>query len=105
MFPDHGSDAQALIQCADVAMYDSKRDSASFTFYDEASHDNDISRLTLVAELRRAITRRELLLHYQPKAALQSGDVRSVEALLRWNHPSGAWSTRTRSSPWPRRRA
>ncbi|HEX4010801.1 MAG TPA: EAL domain-containing protein [Solirubrobacteraceae bacterium] len=87
VFPDHGSDAQTLIQRADVAMYDSKRDSASFTFYDEASHDSDISRLTLVAELRRAITARELLLHYQPKAALESGEVRSVEALLRWNHP------------------
>lgn len=87
IFPDHGTDAQVLIQRADVAMYDSKRDSASFTFYDESSHEYDITRLTLVAELRRAIAERELMLHYQPKAALESGEVRSVEALLRWNHP------------------
>jgi diguanylate cyclase (GGDEF)-like protein/PAS domain S-box-containing protein len=88
IFPDHGDDAQVLIQRADVAMYDSKRDSASFTFYEESSHQYDVTRLTLVAELRRAIVERELMLHYQPKAALESGEVRSVEALLRWNHPS-----------------
>jgi diguanylate cyclase (GGDEF)-like protein/PAS domain S-box-containing protein len=87
IYPDHGTDAQSLIQKADVAMYDSKRDSASHTFYDEGSHEYDVTRLTLVAELRRAIADRELILHYQPKAALESGDVRSVEALLRWVHP------------------
>jgi diguanylate cyclase len=88
IFPDHGTDAQVLIQHADVAMYDSKRDSASFTFYEESSHEYDVTRLTLVAELRRALAERELMLHYQPKAALESGEVRSVEALLRWNHPA-----------------
>ncbi len=87
IYPDHGTDAQSLIQKADVAMYDSKRDNASHTFYDEGSHEYDVTRLTLVAELRRAIAGRELLLHYQPKAALDSGEVRSVEALLRWAHP------------------
>ncbi len=87
IFPDHGADAQVLIQRADVAMYDSKRDSAPFTFYDEGSHEYDLTRLTLVAELRRAIAANELLLYYQPKAALESGEVRSVEALLRWAHP------------------
>jgi len=87
IYPDHGTDAQSLIQKADVAMYDSKRDNASHTFYDEGSHEYDVTRLTLVAELRRAIAGRELLLHYQPKAALESGEVRSVEALLRWVHP------------------
>jgi diguanylate cyclase (GGDEF)-like protein/PAS domain S-box-containing protein len=87
IYPEHGTDAQALIQKADVAMYDSKRDNASHTFYDEGSHEYDVTRLTLVAELRRAIAAHELILHYQPKAALESGDVRSVEALLRWVHP------------------
>ena len=87
IYPEHGTDAQVLIQRADVAMYDSKRDSASFTFYDEDSHEYDLTRLTLVADLRRAIAAKELLLHYQPKAALESGEVRSVEALLRWEHP------------------
>jgi diguanylate cyclase (GGDEF)-like protein/PAS domain S-box-containing protein len=87
IYPDHGTDAQALIQKADVAMYDSKRDNASHTFYDEGCHDHDTSRLTLVAELRRAIACRELVLYYQPKASLVDGHVGSVEALLRWEHP------------------
>jgi diguanylate cyclase (GGDEF)-like protein/PAS domain S-box-containing protein len=87
IFPEHGDKAQTLIQRADVAMYDSKRENSSFTYYDEDSHEYDVNRLTLVAELRRAITQRELILHYQPKAALANGEVRSVEALLRWVHP------------------
>ncbi|MGH2870948.1 MAG: putative bifunctional diguanylate cyclase/phosphodiesterase, partial [Solirubrobacteraceae bacterium] len=87
VYPDQGADVQTLIQHADVAMYDCKRESAQYTFYDDATHESDVSRLTLVAELRRAIAQGELVLHYQPKAALESGEVRSVEALLRWIHP------------------
>jgi diguanylate cyclase (GGDEF)-like protein/PAS domain S-box-containing protein len=87
IFPDHGEDPQVLIQRADVAMYDSKRDSSPFSYYDETSHEYDVNSLTLVAELRRAIAERELILHYQPKAALASGKVTSAEALLRWMHP------------------
>jgi diguanylate cyclase (GGDEF)-like protein/PAS domain S-box-containing protein len=87
VFPDHGEQAQILIQRADVAMYDSKRDSSTFTYYDEDCHEYDVNRLTLVAELRRALAERELVLYYQPKATLANGQVRSVEALLRWNHP------------------
>jgi diguanylate cyclase (GGDEF)-like protein/PAS domain S-box-containing protein len=87
LFPEHGTDAQTLIQRADVAMYDCKRDSSTFAFYDAGTHEYDLNRLTLVAELRRALAEHELLLYYQPKAALESGEVRSVEALLRWAHP------------------
>ncbi len=87
LYPGHGPNAPALLQCADVAMYDCKRDSAPFQFFDEDSHHFDLGRLTLVSELRRALARRELVLHYQPKAALQTGEVTSVEALVRWAHP------------------
>ena len=87
VYPGNGVSAQALIQRADVAMYDGKRDSASFTFYDEATHEYDVGRLTLVSELRRGLANRELVLHYQPKAELGTGEVQSVEALLRWHHP------------------
>ncbi|HLH15067.1 MAG TPA: diguanylate cyclase, partial [Solirubrobacteraceae bacterium] len=87
LYPDHGRDAQSLIQHADVAMYQAKRDGATFCFYDPDSQGADLGKLTLVADLRRAIAQQELVLHYQPKAALASGEVRSVEALLRWAHP------------------
>jgi diguanylate cyclase (GGDEF)-like protein/PAS domain S-box-containing protein len=87
IYPDHGGDAQTLIQRADIAMYEAKRDGLSHVFYDGSTHDHDVTSLTLVAELRRAISERELVLYYQPKAALESGAVTSVEALVRWLHP------------------
>jgi diguanylate cyclase (GGDEF)-like protein/PAS domain S-box-containing protein len=88
IFPDNGRSAELLIQRADMAMYNAKRESAPFYFYDEAADDCDPARLTLVTELRRAMEQRELVLHYQPKATLSDGDVGSVEALLRWQHPT-----------------
>ncbi len=87
IYPDHGTDAQTLIQRADVAMYEAKRDGFNYVFCDESAHDYDVNSLTLVADLRRAISERELVLYYQPKAALESGVVTSVEALIRWVHP------------------
>jgi len=87
VYPDHGDDVETLIRRADVAMYDAKRNGAMFTFYDEKVHECDVDSLTLVAELRRALSQRELVLHYQPKATLSTGRVDSVEALLRWQHP------------------
>jgi len=88
LFPDHGDSAELLIQRADMAMYDAKRESAPFCFYDEHAAICDPTRLTLVSELRRAMEERELVLYYQPKAVLADGEVRSVEALLRWRHPT-----------------
>jgi diguanylate cyclase (GGDEF)-like protein len=86
-YPDHGRTVDALLQAADVAMYAAKETHAFYTFYDATTHDYGPARLTLLAELRRAIDERQLVLHFQPKAALRSGEVASVEALLRWRHP------------------
>jgi diguanylate cyclase (GGDEF)-like protein/PAS domain S-box-containing protein len=87
LYPDHGLDAPTLMQRADIAMYEAKRNGLGHVFYDGSAHEQDLTSLTLVADLRRAISEHELVLHYQPKAALESGKVTSVEALLRWNHP------------------
>src|SRR6185312_6355666 len=86
-FPEHGGDVDTLLRHADVAMYAAKRSDLPFALYDEADNRSDPSRLALIAELRRGLRRRELVLHYQPKARLASGVVDSVEALVRWNHP------------------
>jgi diguanylate cyclase (GGDEF)-like protein/PAS domain S-box-containing protein len=87
MFPAHGRDVDTLLRHADAAMYSAKETKAGYVFYDGSRVEADPARLTLVSELRRAIEQRELVLYYQPKAALENGVVKSVEALLRWNHP------------------
>jgi diguanylate cyclase (GGDEF)-like protein/PAS domain S-box-containing protein len=88
MFPQHGEDVDTLLRHADVAMYGAKEEKGGFAFYEKSRNAADPARLTLVSELRRAIEQRELVLYYQPKAQLSSGAVQSVEALLRWNHPT-----------------
>jgi diguanylate cyclase len=86
-YPDHGSDVDGLLRHADIAMYQAKAAHSFYAFYDAADDSNTPARLTLIAELRRAIDNRELVLHFQPKASLRSGEVSSVEALVRWEHP------------------
>ena len=86
-YPDHGSDVDELLRHADIAMYEAKAAHSFYVFYDAAHDTHSPARLTLLAELRRAIDNRELVLHFQPKASLRSGDVTSVEALVRWEHP------------------
>jgi EAL domain-containing protein (putative c-di-GMP-specific phosphodiesterase class I) len=68
-------------------MYAAKRGTTSAEFYHADIDHASPTQLALAAELRRDIGRRELLVEYQPKAALPSGDVVGVEALARWHHP------------------
>src|SRR5947207_14302172 len=89
MFPRHGRDADTLMQRADLAMYVAKGGNLGYQIY-ASKHDRDSrNRLALLAELRRAIDENELVLHYQPKVSLRTGRVVGVEALCRWQHPSG----------------
>jgi diguanylate cyclase (GGDEF)-like protein len=85
--PDHGKSADELLQRADVAMYLAKESSGTHEVYDSATDPYSASRLAMVAELRRALSERELEVHYQPKASIATGEVDGVEALVRWNHP------------------
>jgi diguanylate cyclase (GGDEF)-like protein/PAS domain S-box-containing protein len=87
LYPDHGTDVDSLLQRADVAMYIAKEDNSAYAIYDAAADHYDPTRLTLVGELRRAIEERELVLFYQPKALLETDEIHSVEALIRWHHP------------------
>jgi diguanylate cyclase (GGDEF)-like protein/PAS domain S-box-containing protein len=87
-YPEHGRQAEDLVMRADVAMYSAKSTSRPYAFYERTAGEHvDTGRLTLVGELRRAIDERQLVLHYQPKASLADGSIRSVEALVRWLHP------------------
>ncbi len=84
--PNDATNAHDLLRCADLAMYRAKLEGKSFAIYQEEL-DGHANRLGLVDELRVAIERRQLELHYQPQVDLSSGKIVSVEALVRWNHP------------------
>ncbi|GAA1787530.1 hypothetical protein GCM10009835_00890 [Planosporangium flavigriseum] len=84
---EHGDDAQTLLRRAEVAMYVAKARNRGVAVYDPSEDAHDPDRLALLTELRRAMDQRELVLHYQPKISLASGEVCGVEALVRWEHP------------------
>ena len=86
--PEHGFDAEKLIQRADVAMYHAKVAGTGHERYD-ADHDpNRPDNLRLLQELRAGIEGGQLVLHYQPKASIPDRRLTGVEALVRWNHPT-----------------
>jgi diguanylate cyclase (GGDEF)-like protein/PAS domain S-box-containing protein len=88
VYPDHAEDAESLAQRADVAMYQAKRSTASYSVYAADLDRSSIRRLTLMSEFRRALELNEFVLHYQPMISIATGKVVRVEALVRWAHPS-----------------
>ena len=87
-FPHDGPDSETLLQHADAAMYQAKAQGKNrFQFYTAELAEESARELALEAELRLALAREEMVLHYQPKVDIASGCMRGVEALLRWNHP------------------
>ena len=85
--PDHALTAADLIRCADIAMYRAKAERGSFDVY-EAALDDESDRFALIEDLRRAMQQGSLALHYQPEIDLRTGEVVTVEAFLRWPHPT-----------------
>lgn len=88
VYPEDGSDAQSLLKNADIALYRAKdAGKNTFRFYSAQTNVHSLDRLALETDLRRALERGELRLHYQPKIDTRSGCIAGVEALLRWQHP------------------
>lgn len=88
LHPEHAADLDTLVRYADVAMFQAREKGLSHMFYDGAADNFSVRRLRLGAELRSAIARGEMCLHFQPKVQVDSGRVVGVEALVRWNHPT-----------------
>jgi diguanylate cyclase len=87
VFPEHGTDVDTLLRCADIAMYAAKRNHAAKAVYDASHEVARREHLSLLSELRRAVEESQLRAYYQPKIDLASGRVIGAEALVRWRHP------------------
>jgi len=87
-YPDHAGDAEELLRAADTAMYEAKAAGKNtYAVYNRGMADETFMRLQLHTELRQAIERAQLVLHYQPIVDLAQARVIGVEALVRWRHP------------------
>jgi diguanylate cyclase (GGDEF)-like protein len=86
--PNDASEVEGLLKAADTAMYHAKSSGKNhFLFYHSDMDAAGVDRLKLETDLRKAIERDELVLHYQPQVDTQTGSVVGAEALMRWQHP------------------
>lgn len=88
MWPQHGTSSEVLLQNADTALYRAKAAGGNtFCFYTPEMGAASRSRMARHAALRHALDRGEFVIHYQPRADLDTLEITGVEALLRWTHP------------------
>ena len=88
VYPSEATNADALIEHADIAMYRAKKlGRNNFQFYTPAMNEESLERVRIEGALRNALERDEFVLHYQPQLDLKSGKIVGMEALLRWQHP------------------
>lgn len=88
-FPNDGADLETVFKHADMALYRAKEKRGGYELFTSSMNDKVIRRMNLQQNLRKAIENDELLLHYQPKVDLASGNISGVEALVRWHRRNG----------------
>ncbi|NOY62332.1 MAG: EAL domain-containing protein [Gammaproteobacteria bacterium] len=89
LYPDHGKEATVLLKNADTAMYCAKaKGKNAYAFYCQSMNEQSARRLSLETDLRRALERNELRIHYQPQIDVGTGRIIGAEALVRWQHPT-----------------
>ena len=82
------TEVEALLRDADIAMYQAKAwGKGCYALFEPSMRERAKTRLTLEAELRTALAKEELRVHYQPIVATQTGELVGLEALVRWQHP------------------
>jgi diguanylate cyclase (GGDEF)-like protein/PAS domain S-box-containing protein len=88
VYPTDGADAETLIKNADTAMYHAKQSGRNnFKFFKAEMNLKAVERQSLEGNLRRALERKEFMLHYQHKVNLMTEEITGVEALIRWQQP------------------
>jgi diguanylate cyclase (GGDEF)-like protein/PAS domain S-box-containing protein len=91
VYPQDGQDAETLLRLADIAMYRAKQggdsDAENVAFYSQDMNQGMQERMRIESGLRQALGNGQLLLHYQPKYSIASGQIIGAEALVRWKHP------------------
>jgi diguanylate cyclase (GGDEF)-like protein len=88
VYPQDGNDQETLIRNADAAMYNAKSQGRNnYKLYDIQMNLLVKEQLQMEEALRKALVRDELVLHYQPRQHVTSGQITAVEALIRWQHP------------------
>ena len=91
MYPQDASDTETLLRLADIAMYRAKQggenNEGGYAYYSEEMNRNTLDLLRIETGLLHAFEYNELLLYYQPKINLVSGQITGAEALVRWQHP------------------
>ena len=88
MAPQDADNVEDLLKLADSAMYHAKSQGRNkYSFYSSSMKGSSVGRLKLETELRKAVEREELILHYQPQICARSGRMVGAEALVRWEHP------------------
>ncbi len=89
IYPDDGTDVEALMKNSDMAMYHAKEQGRNaFEVFTPTMNQHAVERLSLETGLHRALENNEFLLYYQPQVNLRTGHIYGLEALLRWQHPT-----------------
>ncbi len=89
IYPHDGDDGHVILRNGGAALSQARRNGTRFEFFDKRMQEETMRRLLLENDLRHALARGELAVHYQPKIANLSGKITGFEALARWHHPSG----------------
>jgi diguanylate cyclase (GGDEF)-like protein len=88
IYPKDGVDSSSLLKNADIAMYRAKASGKNtFHFYSDEIDVHSVDQLAFENELRQALERGEIEVHYQPKVDIRTGRISGAEALVRWRHP------------------
>lgn len=87
-YPDHSDKVSVLLQMADTALHNTRKNRQPTQVYDPALDNNTLERLSLINDFKNAVPDNQLELHYQPKMDIKSGIITHMEALVRWRHPT-----------------